>query len=221
MSYTASDYGDYCPGSQKSHTQCGPHRGRCNDEPAHGSATLSRRSSPAGVSAEVIPADANVRTGKRAGDADRDRALDHLTYMHANGHLDEETFNARRVLAMKADSREALGNLVTDLPDMPFTAPVTPPDPWWQRERVRYPLHAAGAGIGVMVGFIPPIMVHNLGGINKFLHPVIDVAAIVLGVLIIVLNLIFAIDFGNRVEIRDRERKQVYVDARDAWRGTR
>lgn len=56
---------------------------------------------------------------RRAGNADRDRYIDHLANAVSTGHLREEEFSERRDKALLAKTKTDLITLVADLPDMP------------------------------------------------------------------------------------------------------
>jgi hypothetical protein len=56
---------------------------------------------------------------KRAGNADRDRYIDHLASAVSTGHLSEEEFTQRRDKALVATVKNDLMVLVRDLPDLP------------------------------------------------------------------------------------------------------
>ena len=56
---------------------------------------------------------------KRAGNADRDRYVDHLAAMVASGHLKQEEFESRRDSALEAVTHGNLQELVSDLPSLP------------------------------------------------------------------------------------------------------
>ena len=56
---------------------------------------------------------------KRAGNADRDRYIDHLASAVSTGHLSEEEFTERRDKALTARIKDDLMVLVKDLPPVP------------------------------------------------------------------------------------------------------
>lgn len=60
-----------------------------------------------------------ARMEKRIGDADRNRFIEHLGNMFADGHLSEDEFGERSDKANAAKTLSDLYPLVADLPDMP------------------------------------------------------------------------------------------------------
>ena len=78
------------------------------------------------------PEGVHFATHKRVGDETRDRYLNHLGLMYADGFIDEPEYQARTDAAITMQTREELDALVQDLPKLPDRekAPaVEPPKP--------------------------------------------------------------------------------------------
>lgn len=56
---------------------------------------------------------------KRAGNADRDRYIDHLATAVSTGHISAQEFAERRDKALAAVTKEELRTLADDLPELP------------------------------------------------------------------------------------------------------
>lgn len=63
----------------------------------------------------------NITPSPRAGDADRDKTIEHLSSRHVSGHLNAAEFSARLDGAFAAETQAQLSGLVADLPPLPQT----------------------------------------------------------------------------------------------------
>lgn len=75
-----------------------------------------------------------VNSGLRVSDAERSEVADRLSKHYGDGRLDQEEFNQRLDLAMKAKTHADLAALFTDLPDTGLPGAVVP-----RRPRPAYP----------------------------------------------------------------------------------
>lgn len=67
-----------------------------------------------------IPTGVHLTQYLRVGDSIRDEYMAHLNVMFSDGHLDREEFDARVDAALKAETREELEVLTSDLPPVPL-----------------------------------------------------------------------------------------------------
>lgn len=75
---------------------------------------------PKTVQAAAVPADINILPNKRVGTIMRDHYANHITDMHAMGHLDADEYEARRDYVLnKAQTMEELRAVTADLPAAP------------------------------------------------------------------------------------------------------
>jgi Domain of unknown function (DUF1707) len=104
-----------------------------------------------------------ILAGQRAGDADRERCIDHLSECHRLGYMRTPgVFEARMSAAAESVTHAELLGVLRDLPAMP-----PPGAPWHQRARtaagqrtVRRWLHLAGATGALCVMVLVPSVVY-------------------------------------------------------------